>query len=309
MHHDHIHDHDHEYHGGLRSTQNVVGNTTNQDGFHVHSGNRCTADKPSSAWIEESSRIVSQWRSKNKLGLNDEATINVDMYFHVISAYDDDNNNNEDNDNDDSSVSDEQLQNQMDLLNESYRPYGFSFTLKGTTRTNNPEWYTAIPSSLVAGEMKRTLRVGGAATLNVYLNSSPALGYATLPNTYRIFPALDGVVIRDQSIPGGDLLRYNEGKTLVHEVGHWLGLLHTFPDVTYGFGFTCPRDGDRVDDTPRQKTASFGCQVGKDSCPFFPGVDNIHNYMDYSDDACMIEFSAGQAERMHAMWNEYRASG
>ena len=296
MHHDHIHDHDHEFHSGLRSAQNVVGSATDPDGFLVSSENRCGTKEPSDAWKKESSRIVSKWLSNKKLGLNGEATINVETYFHVI--YDTEESN--------ASISDEKLQDQIDVLNDSYGPYGFSFSLKGTTRTNNPDWYVSEAFSSLDEDMKRALRTGGVATLNVYFKDIPfpIVGYAPLPSDYGDFPELDGVVLDGQVIPGGSITRYNEGKTLVHEVGHWLGLYHTFPVVE---SFGCLLVGDGVADTPRQKTASFGCPVGKNTCPFFPGVDPIHNYMDYSDDICLTEFTTGQADRMFAMWNEYRA--
>jgi hypothetical protein len=69
----------------------------------------------------------------------------------------------------------------------------------------------------------------------------------------------------------------------------------------------CNSMGDGVSDTPRQRSATKGCPARRDSCPFRRGLDPIHNYMDYSDDVCMTEFTPGQGDRMWAMWNEYRA--
>ena len=79
---------------------------------------------------------------------------------------------------------------------------------------------------------------------------------------------------------------HDGGKAAVHEVGHWLGLLHVFTEGQNGSDDegNCDGDGDGVDDTPIQKTRSYGCQVGKDSCPNQEGTDSVHNYMDYGDD-------------------------
>lgn len=73
---------------------------------------------------------------------------------------------------------------------------------------------------------------------------------------------------------------YDQGKTAVHEVGHWFGLLHTFQDNSCEKGSS----GDFIADTPQQLTATDGCPVGKDSCPGVEGVDAIGNFMDYSSD-------------------------
>jgi hypothetical protein len=71
-----------------------------------------------------------------------------------------------------------------------------------------------------------------------------------------------------------------KGHTTVHEVGHWFGLMHTF------HGSSCnPFAGDMVDDTPQESQASSGCPIGKDSSPGQPGLDPIHNFMDYSGDS------------------------
>lgn len=84
--------------------------------------------------------------------------------------------------------------------------------------------------------------------------------------------------------------------------GHWIGLRHTF-DVEN----TCT-DGDGVSDTPTQFSRSTGCQVGRNSCPDEPGLDPIKNYMDYSDDSCVDNFTPLQIIRMQAQWEAYRAN-
>ena len=100
-----------------------------------------------------------------------------------------------------------------------------------------------------------------------------------MPADDNLTTTFDGCMIRLGTLPGGDFQHYNEGMTSVHEVGHWFGLLHVFE------GLDCAGQGDLVADTPSQILASKGCNTTQDSCPDFAGLDNVHNYMDYSYDA------------------------
>ena len=175
---------------------------------------------------------------------------------------------------------------------------GFSFTLAGVTRTDNPVWYAAR-SAGAEHEMKRALKRGGDGTLNVYTSTAGSLlGWAYLPEITDTAQAyLDGIVIDWETVPGASDTyagQFDEGDTLTHEAGHWLNLEHTF------FG-QCNKSGDFVDDTPAQKKPSSGCPVGNDTCRQ-PGSDPIHNYMDYSDDPCITEFTPGQTQRMGDAW-------
>ena len=200
---------------------------------------------------------------------------------------------------------------QMTVLNDSYAgrtapdaaDTPFRFSLTGTTWTVNSDWYTVVPGKNER-DMKHALYTGDARTLNVYAANigGGLLGWAYFPKGYNNGrDYIDGVVMLDESMPGGTAGKYAEGDTLTHEVGHWLALEHTF---AHG----CSASGDFVADTPREAFPQFDCPVGADTCAA-PGLDPIHNFMDYTQDSCMNTFTAGQADRMSDAWIAFRAEG
>ncbi|MFB4305781.1 zinc metalloprotease [Actinomadura sp. GTD37] len=196
-------------------------------------------------------------------------------------------------------VSDTVLQQQLNVLNDAYADSGVTFTLSEIKRTQNASWFSDPEG--YESQMKSALHTGNAQDLNIYTADlgNSLLGWATFPSSYSSQPAMDGVVIHYQSLPGGALGDYNEGDTATHEVGHWMGLYHTFQGG-------CGSQGDSVSDTPAEQSPASGCPTGRDTCSA-PGADPIHNFMDYSYDSCMYEFTPGQAARMQSQWAAYRA--
>jgi hypothetical protein len=219
-------------------------------------------------------------------------TIWIDVYFHVIR----DNNGNGD-------VTDGQIGEQMAILNAAFSstPYQFRFPADfSPDRVNSSTWYSNCYGS-AESEMKDVLRLGDATDLNIYTckPSGGILGFATFPSSYASRPLLDGVVVLNESLPGGNAVPYHLGDTATHEVGHWLGLYHTFQGG-------CTNSGDYVGDTAAEQSPAYGCPIGRDSCKRYAGVDPIVNFMDYTDDACMNEFTAGQAQRAYELSSVYR---
>lgn len=191
-------------------------------------------------------------------------------------------------------------------------PTGVTFKLRKITVSRNDQWFHAKPYSRADRQMKNRLHRGGARVLNIYVNRPKVtgfLGFSLFPWQRRSRPKLDGVTISDVSLPGGRMAGYNLGDTVIHETGHWLGLLHTFEGGC--------ADGDGVPDTPAEAGPSFRCDE-RNTCPVDPSnptvviddgptnVDPIHNFMDYSYDACMYQFTPGQAARMQALFMHYR---
>ena len=233
-------------------------------------------------------------------------SINIGVFFHVINKGKGIANGD---------VPTKWLHDQIDVLNAAYAGADptaaptsantpFRFSMIGVDRTTNATWFNSGIDSAEEREMKTALHVGGANTLNFYVNNAGGvyLGWATFPFWYADDPTQDGVVVLYSSLPGGNCCEpqvYNQGDTGTHEVGHWLGLFHTFQ------GGCAAIYNDFVADTPAERSPAFGCPVGRDTCPG-TGVDPIENFMDYTEDFCMYQFTSGQSARMEALSAQYR---
>ncbi len=131
-------------------------------------------------------------------------------------------------------------------------------------------------------------------------------GYAYLPGSSSLY---DGTVIMNTCFGSlGTVNTWNNlGRTLTHEIGHAMGLYHSFEGDNGGA--SCPTgNGDYVSDTDPHKRSSSNCPTGTNSCTGTTSQDVVHNYMDYSNQTCANMYFQGQADRMIAQISYWRSS-
>jgi len=251
----------------------------------------CGTHDPSTEAFNKANEVVEKWRQRlGRTSLRTENTgpLVVPLVFHVITT------------GDYGQLDASDITGQINVLNAAYAPE-FEFTLIDTTYTENYIWFYQRSAEM---DMKSALRQGGCETLNVYSTSGLGfLGFATFPYGCADSPVPDGAVINWDTLPGGPLTNFDGGDTLTHEVGHWLGLYHTFHGDTEGDG--CSGRGDGVADTPQHKR-NFSCTAGQNTCGSTNDLDPLSNFMNYTPDYCMQSFTLGQFERMIWHWKEYR---
>ncbi|WDE00317.1 zinc metalloprotease [Thalassomonas actiniarum] len=269
----------------------TTGYSQNSNAFEHGNANasflRCGTKTPSATEASMKERHFNELKGKpggNTFEPRPAGSVQVDVYMHVIT----DTNNN-------GMLSSGDINAQIAVLNNAYKNTPFTFNLVSTDVTANNSWYTAGYGSSAESQMKAALRQGDSTDLNFYTNNMGGglLGWATFPSDYASNPVNDGVVVLFETLPGGNAAPYDEGDTGTHEVGHWLGLYHTFQGG-------CGGSGDYVADTPAEKSPAYGCPSGRDSCTKgknAAGDDPINNFMDYTDDSCMYEFTQGQSDR------------
>jgi hypothetical protein len=183
----------------------------------------------------------------------------------------------------------------------------------GINRVNlcQPSWSTAAINSTV----KPQTIWDPTQYMNMWsvnFTDGSLLGYAQFPdgsglqglNANGGAANTDGVVAGYRFFGSSDLASgnfsapFDKGRTMTHEVGHYLGLRHIWGDGG------CTVD-DFCDDTPRAAGPNYGCPFGTNSCTggAYPGNDMIENYMDYTDDECMNIFTQNQKDRIVVIMN------
>lgn len=221
-------------------------------------------------------------------------------------------------------ISDEQIKSQIDALNRDFRR-------KNTDTANTPNRFRSIASDVqiefqlatadpkgrptngivrkatsavrfsIDDKIKFSAQGGDDAWdsryyLNIWVGDlGSLLGYSSIPGAPK---EKDGVVINYTAFGTiNTTAPYHLGRTATHEVGHWLGLKHIWGDSYCG--------DDLVDDTPKQGNFTSGCpNTFRSSCNNGELGDMYMNYMDFTSDACMNLFTAGQKQRMRSMFND-----
>ena len=277
----------------LRLSTDHIGHDVHfMQGGELTAGKKCHTYQPSQVETDLVNAEIAHFKKTTGFTHLTKANTNIQVAFHVLYY----NNRGQEIGN----ISDQMIADQMQVLNDAFAGTGFTFTLASVDRTDSRKYYTGCYNQ--DSRMKAELAVDPATHLNIYTcrPTSGILGYAYFPSSFPEDDTNHGVVLLDESLPGGSAAPYNLGDTATHEVGHYLGLYHTFQGG-------CAGNGDYVDDTPAEASAAYGCPVGRDTCAG-GGQDPIFNFMDYTDDDCMDRFSAGQVTRAHEQMATYRPS-
>lgn len=212
-------------------------------------------------------------------------------------------------------ISDAQVESQIDILNEDYMAIngtpgapgtmtGIEFRLEAINRVTNDTYFSC---SYPCNPMKIALSWDTNLYLNLYTNGGDGLlGWATLPQQ-SAGASNDGVVCAwDAFGRNSPAAPYNQGRTATHEVGHWLGLLHPFQS---GCGVAtvpgCYSSADLICDTNPDFPEHYSC-TPTTTCGGYDAP--IENYMEYTNDTCMDNFTPEQMNRMRCSMMTYRPS-
>lgn len=248
----------------------------------IESGARCSTPTPSRFARNRIRKVLAEIPNE---ALSLEA-LTISITWHII----------------DDRARDGQINEQVKTLNAAFGP-SITFVSTSISRVNEPRWLNLELRSRQEKEMKKQLSVDPLKQLNIYVTTiaGGSLGNSSWPWDLDYQPEYDGVILDTNALPGG-LAPYNLGKTAVHEAGHWLGLYHTFQEG-------CNPPGDEIEDTPAEATPAFGRldqNRGRDTCPDQDGLDPVTNYMDYTDDEALVEFTPLQLQRVSKCILAYR---
>jgi hypothetical protein len=259
-------------------------------GEYIRTGRRCGAPVPSALEMDRVRGEIAAVRRAIRT-LPETVTINV-QFTHITNG-------------NQGIIEEHQRKKQIEVMNKAFSKSGITFIYEPATvkTVDKPAWFLMGMGSQAEREAKEELRVPPEYNLNLYTAGlqDGLLGWARFPYMLAGDPILDGVVILWESFPEGAAAPFNEGQTATHEVGHWLGLFHTFQG-------DCDGIGDEVGDTPDHEGPNWGCPPdGRNGACSPQGKAPIHNYMNYTDDACMTELTNGQIERMKNQILTYRS--
>lgn len=268
----------------------------------------------------ESAMLIQQF-NENLNRAKKASVLIIPVVFHVIHQ------------NGTENITQAQIMDQLRVLNEDFRKkagtngdkskysvaadMGIEFRL--AQKDPNGNWHDGInriESSLTTNayqNVKSLIRWDPTKYLNVWVVKTIAnqgqgtiLGFAQFPEYLSYTPNTDGIVVRADyvgTIQTGNIT--NAGRTLTHEVGHWIGLYHTFQGGCVGnTPSTCASAGDFICDTPPVEDATFGCLSSRITCSDSAMVEN---YMDYMDGKCANTFTQGQKARALYMMDRYRS--
>lgn len=255
-------------------------------------GRRCGCPRPSYSRVSQIDAKMREFRAANEAFRTTPGTIRIPIQFiHIVNGTE-------------GQIEPKTREGQVEVLNTAFAPHRIEFTYSenDVKVKDHAAWFRMGHGSAAERAAKKALQVDPEANLNFYTtNGGGLLGWATFPSELEGDPELDGVVVVYSSLPNVADPPYNLGETATHEIGHWLGLFHTFQGG-------CDGHGDHVGDTVPHSGPNFGKpEKGKRHNACDPSKKApIHNYMNYVDDDWMDRFSDEQVTRMREMVAAFR---